>query len=505
MALLLAESLLEKGGFSPDDQMERYCRWLKDGYMSPTGTCFDIGETTRDALMRFLSNGNSFAGSVAPTAAGNGSLMRLAPVPMFFALAPQLAIFNSIFSSRTTHSAPEAVSACGYLAGLIVGALRGETKERLLSPLYCPIRSLWWEQPLSEGVEAIAMGCYKGKDRDQVDSSGYVLHTLEAALWAFHATDNFRDALLLAVNLGGDADTVGAVCGQLAGAFYGYEGIPEEWRVGLYHEKEMVTVAERLQQGPTWEIPLKEALIQNWPADVTSSVYRRLEGGCGVSPKGTPIAREDAPKKVLLSKAGPYEPYEPIEVEVDAAIAPLFAALWDLGFDVRVAWSNDVYIDGIPYSWIEFGPHREEEYPFNIYPGTVQMALLNILLEDERDEIYWRIVGEADLGEWHWYYGIEDQGLWTDEEPGPISIDQSISLRFPAFDLPEVTGRVQRERDGFIALLRGHIEKFPEWLREMEARGDSAGKVKLARKEQQARILVTKTATLSPIADGGDA
>jgi ADP-ribosyl-[dinitrogen reductase] hydrolase len=230
MALCLAESLVERGGFDPRDQMARYLRWYDEGYLSSTGRCFDIGSTTSQALRRFASTGEPYAGSTAGDKAGNGSLMRLAPVPLAYFRDAEEALARAADSSRTTHGARAALDACRFYAGLIVGALRGEDKGALLSERYAPIPGYWEEHPLCPEVDAIAAGSYRAKDEPEISASGYVVHTLEAALWALYHTDDFREGCLRAVNLGQDADTTGAVYGQLAGAFYGEEGIPEGWR-----------------------------------------------------------------------------------------------------------------------------------------------------------------------------------------------------------------------------------------------------------------------------------
>lgn len=149
MALCLATSLAERNEFDARDQMQRYVRWWKAGYFSSTGRCFDIGTTVRTALSRFESRGDPYAGSTDPNTAGNGSLMRLAPVPMYFAGDAEEAIHMAADSSRTTHGAQEAVDACRYYAGLVVGALRGLGKDTLLSRSYCPVEGLWEREPLT--------------------------------------------------------------------------------------------------------------------------------------------------------------------------------------------------------------------------------------------------------------------------------------------------------------------------------------------------------------------
>ena len=130
MALCLAVSLIECGGFDPEDQMGRYVRWWREGYLSCTdGPAFDIGSTVKDALSRFGRTGNPYAGSTNPNSAGNGSLMRLASAPMYFLGDAMEAIDRSADSSKTTHGAEEAVDACRYFACLLVGALNGVNTE----------------------------------------------------------------------------------------------------------------------------------------------------------------------------------------------------------------------------------------------------------------------------------------------------------------------------------------------------------------------------------------
>ena len=247
MALCLATSLLESGGFDPLDQMRRYVRWFRQGYLSSTGECFDIGATTREALTRFERTGEPLSGPTDPMS-GNGSLMRLAPVPMHFAGDARMAIDRSADSSRTTHGAVEAVDACRYFAGLLVGALRGVDKETLLSEHYSPVEGLRHETPLAPKIAAIADGSFKHKQPPEIRGTGYVVDTLEAVLWAFFHTEDFREGALKVVNLGDDADTTGAIFGQIAGAHYGVQSIPAEWRQRLTKRAEITSMADSLHE-----------------------------------------------------------------------------------------------------------------------------------------------------------------------------------------------------------------------------------------------------------------
>lgn len=230
MALCLAESLIECQGFDAIDQLQRYTRWYKEGHLSATGRCFDIGNATRGALEQFIRTGEPWCGSTSPHSAGNGSLMRLAPIPMAFAGRPLEMLQHAADSSRATHGAVEAIDACRYYAGLLHGALRGESKETILAPLYCPLSGYWEQNPLAPKIHEVAAGSFKQKNPLEIKGSGYVVQALEAALWAFHTTTNFRDGCLRAANLGDDADTTAAIYGQIAGAYYGAEGIPAAWR-----------------------------------------------------------------------------------------------------------------------------------------------------------------------------------------------------------------------------------------------------------------------------------
>lgn len=246
MALCLADSLLSRGGFDPRDQLVRYLNWYRHGYLSSTGTCFDIGGTVRAALERFEATGSAYCGSLDPNTAGNGSLMRLAPVPLFYARRPWEALQWAADSSRTTHATAVAVDACRYYAGLIVGALRGEAKEALTSAHYSPVEGYWKTHPLHPEIDHLAAGSFR-RNRG-IRGQGGARASLEAALWAFHTTESYEEAVLAGVNLGEDADTVAAICGQLAGAFYGHSAIPERWRAQIAHSDLVHSFADRLHE-----------------------------------------------------------------------------------------------------------------------------------------------------------------------------------------------------------------------------------------------------------------
>src|SRR5207248_1761856 len=175
MALCLASSLTELGRFDAADQMRRYWRWVDEGYLSSTGKCFDVGNTVYDSLERFQQTGEPFSGSADPRSAGNGCIMRLAPVPMFFYPDRELAVERSGLSSRTTHGATECIEACRLLGGILFQALAGADKEVVLL-------GHGVDDATSPNIQAIARGEYRTKGEPDIRGSGYVVQSLEAAL-----------------------------------------------------------------------------------------------------------------------------------------------------------------------------------------------------------------------------------------------------------------------------------------------------------------------------------
>jgi len=246
LAMCLAESLVARGGFDAADAMDRIRQWWRAGYWSCREAAFGIGQNTQAAIEYYEAEGAPYAGLSTEDSATNGSIMRLAPVPLYYAEQPRSALEISGESSRLTHASRLCVDACRYLGGLIVGATNGVDKETLLEPGYAPVQGVWLSQPLTGDIEVVAQGSFWEKAPPAIRGRGDVASCLEAALWAFASTDNFADGVLAAVNLGEDADTTAAVYGQLAGAYYGISGIPDGWRDGILYKKKIVRLAERL-------------------------------------------------------------------------------------------------------------------------------------------------------------------------------------------------------------------------------------------------------------------
>ncbi len=238
MALALADSLLHCGALDEQDLLRRFLAWHERGEYSCTGTCFDIGITTREALARFRRTGADHPGPTDPRTAGNGSLMRLAPVALRFRHDRAALRDAAARQSRTTHGAAEAVDACIAFAELLADAIEGHPREAVLRPRP--------GAPYAGAIGAIMAGSWRGKSRREIRSSGYVAHALEAALWCVAETEDFRSAVLLAANLGEDADTTAAITGQLAGALHGASGIPAEWLARLAWRERIERTARAL-------------------------------------------------------------------------------------------------------------------------------------------------------------------------------------------------------------------------------------------------------------------
>lgn len=222
MALCLAESLAAHPELNPADLIARFRRWIEHGENSSTGRSVGLGQNTMRVLFHHFRHGTEYAPPVTSCRAdGNGAIMRLAPVACLHWRESDRAKALAAKQSRITHHSAKSEAACEYLCELLCRLIAGAAWDEALA---IPTHPDWPEE-----IQAIANGAWQTKQEPDIQSTGYVVHTLEAALWAVYSTESFRDALIRAVNLGDDADTVAAVTGQIAGARYGYSAIPPEW------------------------------------------------------------------------------------------------------------------------------------------------------------------------------------------------------------------------------------------------------------------------------------
>jgi len=319
MALCLANSLVVCRDFIPYDQLVRYKWWYKNGYMSSTGECFDIGAATKRSLDEFERRQSRFAQKhrISPREidflsdpqllsqfnvdcsvkrkAGNGALMRLAPVPLFFYRHPEYAVEFSGVSGRITHGDQSAYDACRYYGALIVAALCGEEKEKLLASDFYAKHEEWFNnKPLHSDIMTIAKGSYKrpGGYSAGIRGKGYIVNALEAALWAFcYDNNSFEKGVLAAVNLGDDTDTTAAIYGQLAGAYYGYKKLPPQWLEFVYAQSFMQCLSQWIvYEGEIWQpnkshtsIMKNSTAQQQYDANIASSITQNSNSGTQTS------------------------------------------------------------------------------------------------------------------------------------------------------------------------------------------------------------------------------
>ena len=242
MALLLAESLLEREGFDAHDQVERYARWQREGYGSATGQCVGIAANVARSLATAQYKRQPFAGSHDPEQLDKDPLSRVAPLAMFFFADPVTAISRAAEAARVTAQAPLVLDCVRLLTAMVHQALSGRDKAAILKPP----RDFWATPNTRLEVLALYDGLYARRSAADITGGGHILQSLEAALWAFHSADSFREGALLAANLGRDSDVVTAAYGALAGAYHGVSAIPGIWRNSLM-KKELVTdTADRL-------------------------------------------------------------------------------------------------------------------------------------------------------------------------------------------------------------------------------------------------------------------
>lgn len=240
MALCLADSILDKQGYDSYDVMKRYANWSDNGYRSSTGVCFDIGNQVSSAIGNYKLSPEIATSELRTSSAGNGCIMRLAPVVIASIAADnglEVTMHLAAISGRETHYSVLAEEATALFAGLLFNAVKASTKDEVIQ---FEVSSM-----LNAHLLTVLQSASQ-KTESQLKPTGFVIDTLEVAVWAFMTTDNFKDGALKAVNLGGDSDTIGAVYGQLAGAYYGLTGIPQEWLDQLHERKEMEQLAIQL-------------------------------------------------------------------------------------------------------------------------------------------------------------------------------------------------------------------------------------------------------------------
>ena len=211
-----------------------FVRWLNDAYWTPWGQTFDVGGATHAGIKRMMRGiPPEEAGGVNEGDNGNGSLMRILPVGIYFASSPVPEILNAARkTSSLTHRHIRSQIACGFYCLMVSALLKGDDPEKAYNYAIGQAQERYSQLPYSRELDhfkGILSGNIHQLPEENIQSGGYVIHTLEASIWCLLNSDTFTEAVLKAVNLGDDTDTTGIVTGGLAGIYYGIEAIPEEW------------------------------------------------------------------------------------------------------------------------------------------------------------------------------------------------------------------------------------------------------------------------------------
>ncbi len=232
MVLCTLNSIAQKGNIDLVDNILEFSKWAEDGYMTPHGEMFDIGRTTLASLRNYWKNKDVYScGGKSDYDNGNGSLMRIMPVSLynyFKNLSEEESIQNVHEVSALTHAHERSLIACGIYDFIVRELIKSPEKASVNIALK-KAQKHYADYKEIKRYDRIFDDDFINTNINQIKSSGYVVDTLEAAIWCLLNTDNYKDCVLKAVNLGEDTDTVGAVVGGLAGILYGYDSIPQEW------------------------------------------------------------------------------------------------------------------------------------------------------------------------------------------------------------------------------------------------------------------------------------
>ncbi|MGG0381931.1 ADP-ribosylglycohydrolase family protein [Priestia filamentosa] len=234
MTLCLVETLTENG--SPLDLMKKFVQYEENGYLTPHGKMFDIGIATVKAIRRF-KEGTPLeqCGGTSEYDNGNGAIMRIAPLAFMlnndFDFDKHVKIIKQY--TEITHAHPRAIVGSFIYVELLVRMSLNDSLEKAIQNIQLLFNHIFNEdhpyQKELQHYERIFKDNFFNTPEEEILSGGYVVHTLEAAIWCLGTTSSFKEAVLKAVNLGDDSDTVGAITGALAGMYYKMEGIPKDW------------------------------------------------------------------------------------------------------------------------------------------------------------------------------------------------------------------------------------------------------------------------------------
>ena len=256
---LAAMDVLSRGELDDFAIMTNFVKWLEDGAFTPTGKSFDVGRTCLKAIRRFIGLVDSkeadvtFYGLDGEYDNGNGSLMRIHPFSLMAWFDKRLkSNYEEIIdrASALTHAHERSKLACKIYTLILFHLLEKPRKDSIVSALDM-VKNRYSDHPEYHHYERLLSVHFNKLSVEEIKSSGYVVDTLEAAVWCVLTTDSYKDCVLKAVNLGNDTDTIAAITGGLAGALYGYEAIPKEWLDTLIKRDFIEEMCERA--GNSWD------------------------------------------------------------------------------------------------------------------------------------------------------------------------------------------------------------------------------------------------------------
>lgn len=254
MTFCTIESLTECSGIDLDHMMNKFSRWLFDGYWTPYGEVFDIGNATRQAIIRAKQQyiRPELAGGSTLQSNGNGSLMRILPAAYWIrqaAFEERVSAVESV--SSLTHRHPISIIACVFYVEFAIMLLNGHSPADCLAGTRKIIHKLYADHPDIGPFHRLLSVDLEQLEEGGIQSSGYVVHTLEASIWCLLTTGSYKEAVLKAVNLGEDTDTTGAVTGGLAGIYYGLNDIPHHWIKQLARLEDINILCDRFERALT--------------------------------------------------------------------------------------------------------------------------------------------------------------------------------------------------------------------------------------------------------------
>ncbi len=250
LTFCLADALCD--GFDLNRIAEKFCLWFTESLWTPYNEMFDVGGATSRAISQLLRGvPPTQSGGTGERSNGNGSLMRILPMVYFANHLSFSELLERVHQvSAITHAHPRSQMACGMYISIAKELLEGNAPDTAVADGLAAVESFYTQPPFQPQRSHFQRlyGQLAQLPIHKISSTGYVVHSLEAAVWCFLNTDSYADAVLQAINLGSDTDTIAAITGGLAGLHYGYEAIPEHWREAIARKEDIIALAQRLEK-----------------------------------------------------------------------------------------------------------------------------------------------------------------------------------------------------------------------------------------------------------------